>query len=110
VEEETTRLSRHAGEQHAAGDPFEFVGETGTRQVEQVDECKSEEDARLCVPGSEEALLPVGQALTAGEEGEQRQPPYSTVTSKSTATMGRIVVASMISPFDRSILGRMHCQ
>jgi hypothetical protein len=28
------------------------------------------------------------------------QPPYSTVTSKRTATMGRMLVGSISSPFD----------
>jgi hypothetical protein len=71
VQKEAAGLRQHSREQHASGEPLEPVREVGARQVEQVDERQDQEHAGVGVSCAEEALLPVGQSLAAGEEREQ---------------------------------------
>jgi hypothetical protein len=100
VQEETPRLSQHPCDQHAAGDPLEAVGEVGARQIEQVDQREQQEDACVRVPARKKPLCQSARPSRPEMKLSSAQPPYSTVTSESTATIGRMVVASIFSSFD----------
>ena len=81
MQEESTGLGEHPGEQDGPGDPLRAISEVSVvAEVYEIHEREDQQHARVRVPGSEEAGLEVAELpLPTGDEAEQRPPPEAEI-------------------------------